>query len=452
MGTRNLRGNAGELQRASAVDRAGRFPEGLIVQQTITDDTVVVRKLANGVTVTIERLPHLHSAAAGVWVKTGSANEPDSQAGISHLLEHLFFKGTATRTARELVEVIERQGGQLNAFTSRDYTCVYVKTLDTHIGAGIEILADIIKNSLFCDLEKERNVVLEEIASIEDVPEDYVHERLARRLWPNHPLGRAVSGTVETVAALGLDDVRAYYDAWYRPQNLYFSIAGNFDQDTVLDQVRAEFSALPPGATVDRSGKPEFGRGVELIERNIAQNHLCIGFPGPAITDPRRYVYDVLSSTLGGGSTSRLFERIRENEGLAYAIYSFNAAHLASGMLGVYAAVAPENLAKTIELTFRELRNLRDAPMSDDELDINREQLKGGMLMALEHTSVRMARMARSMMYFGRLITVEEVVNEVDAVTAEGVQALAQDVFTPDTCAMVALGPCDGQVIGPVPL
>jgi len=415
-------------------------------------DTAIVQTLANGLTVTIERLPHLRSAAAGVWVKTGSANESASQAGISHFLEHLFFKGTETRSARDLVEAVERQGGQLNAFTSRDHTCVYVKTLDTHVTVGIDILADIIKHSLFRDLEKERNVVLEEIASIEDVPEDHVHERLAGRVWPNHPLGRPISGSLASVTALQLEDIRAYYESWYRPQNLYFSIAGNFDEDAVLEQVNAAFGDLPAGASASPNGPPEFGAGVETIERDIAQSHLCLGFPGPAVDDPRRYAYDVLCSALGGGSMSRLFERIREDEGLAYAIYSFHATHLTSGILGVYAAVAPQNCRKTLELIFDELRNFRDEPMGEDELAINREQLKGGMLMALEHTFVRMSRLAKSMMYFDRIVPIEEVVQKVDAVTAADVQALAQSIFTRADCALVALGPANGQVPAEVAL
>ena len=422
--------------------------------ETIThsDEGTVARKLANGVTITMERLPHLRSAAAGVWVKTGAANEREDQAGISHFLEHLFFKGTATRSAREIVEAVEREGGQLNAFTSRDYTCVYVKTLDTHITTGIEILADIIKNSQFRDLEKERNVVLEEIASIEDVPEDHVHELLARRLWPNHALGRPVSGTIATVATLTLDAIRGYYDTWYRPQNLYFSIAGNFDEDAVLDLVCSEFGEMVPGGPVERCGPPEFGRGIEANERDIAQNHICIGFPGPSVDNPDRYVYSLLSNTLGGGSTSRLFERIREDEGLAYAIYSFHATYLVSGMLGIYAAVAPPNLPKTIDLTFAELRRFREEPVSDDELNMNREQLKGGMLIALEDTFVRMSRMAKSMMCFGRLVSLEEIIDKLDAVTSDQIQAVAQDIFTPEKCAMAALGPLNGRLREPLPL
>ena len=410
-------------------------------------DDAVARKLDNGLTITMERLPHLHSASAGIWIKTGSANETEKQAGVSHFLEHLFFKGTKTRKARELVEAIESKGGHINAFTSREYTCIHVKTLDTQVATGIEILADIAKNSTFCDLEKERNVVLEEIASTEDVPEDHIHDLLARRLWPDHPLGLPVAGRFETISQMNLDDVRKYYDRWYRPRNMYFSIAGNFDEGAVLDQICNEFGGLRPSRAVKRSGPKHCGNGFEVVERDIAQNHICLGFPGPTVSDPRRYTCDVLGNALGGSSTSRLFNRIREEEGLAYAIYSYHASYAFSGMLAVYAAVAPENLAKTLELAFGEIRRFRDESCDLDEILRTREHLKGNWLMALENTFNRMARMAKSMMFFKRLIGIREVVDAVDGVSVADVHELAQDIFRPETCAAVVLGPSTGQAI-----
>ena len=413
---------------------------------------MVARKLDNGVTLSLERLPHLHSATAGVWVRTGSANERKSQCGISHFLEHLFFKGTASRTARQITEAIESKGGHLNAFTAREYTCIYARTLDEHVSTGIEILADVIKHSTFQDIDKERNVIIEEIAAIEDVPEDHSHDLMARRMWPNHPLGRSVSGEIGTVAKISIDDVRAYYDGWYRPRNVYFSIAGNFDPAAIVDQVYGEFTALVPRALRKRYRTPQFQPGIELVERDVAQNHLCVGFRAPTVTDPRRYAYDLLCCALGGGSTSRLFQRIREDEGLAYAVYSFPAAYLNAGALNVYAAVAPENLERTVALSFEEIRRLRDEPIGADELDVNREQLKGNMLISLEGTFNRMARMAKSMMYYNRLLTIDEVIAGLDAVTVADVQALAREMFRPECCAMLVLGPANGAPIQEIPL
>ena len=421
-------------------------------KNTSYSDEAVARNLHNGIALTFERLPYLRSATVGVWTKTGSANEEEHQAGISHFLEHLMFKGTGSRTTRQLIEPIESKGGHLNAFTSREYTCLYAKTLDEHISTAIEILADIIKNSTFADLEKERNVVLEEIASIEDVPEDYVHELLAQRLWPNHPLGRSVSGYEETVSKLSIEDMRTYYRAWYRPRNICLSIAGNFDENAVIEQIYREFEGMQPRPAGERCGPPEFGHGIEVVERDIAQIHFCLAFPGPTVADKRRYTFDVLSSALGGGSTSRLFQRIREDEGLAYAIYSFHSSYFTSGMFGVYAAVAPEKLEQTLGLVFEEIRKFRDEPLSREELDSNREHLKGSMLMALESTSSRMTRMAKSMMYYNRLQSIQEIIGLLDAVTVDDIHAVAQDLFRPERCAMVLLGPASGAALQDIAL
>ncbi|MBN2309783.1 MAG: insulinase family protein [Candidatus Hydrogenedentes bacterium] len=418
------------------------------MQQTIPfgDLGLDVRRLANGLTVLLEPLPYLRSVTAGLWIQAGSACERERQGGISHLLEHLFFKGTESRTARQLVEAVERYGGQLNGFTSRDYTCLYAKTLDTHAATGLEILADIALRSRFCDFDKERNVVLEEIASVEDVPEEYAHDLFALRLWPDHALGRPVTGTDESVSAITLDDVRAFYDTWYRAGNMILAVVGSFEPDAVFERIEAEFGPLPAGPAVAPGDAPEFqpprfGAGSEAVHRDIAQTHLCLGFPGPTPTEPRRYVYDVLNSALGGGATSRLFDRIRESEGLAYSIYSMISCYRRSGYLGMYAAMAPENLERAAGLAFDEMRRFCDEPMAADELALNREQLKGGLLMSLERTFNRMVRLAKSMMYHGRIVPIEEVVAGIDAVTEAEVQQLACEAFTAEGCALVTLGP-----------
>ncbi len=404
-----------------------------------------VHRFSNGMVVALEPLRHLHSASVGIWIKTGSANEAPEQAGISHLLEHLFFKGTATRSARQLVEAIEGKGGHINAFTAREYTCVYIRTLDTHVEDALVILADIVKHSQFLDLEKERNVVLEEISSAIDVPEEYAHDLFAEQLWAGHALGVPIVGHYETVSALSLDDIRAYYDAWYRPENMVFAVAGNFEPDQVLAFLEREFESLPRRTPPDGFPPPRFSGGKRVVGREIAQSHICFGFPGPPLDNARRYTFDMLSNTLGGGFTSRLFERIREDEGLAYSIYSFHSCYLASGTIGVYAAVAPENLARSMELCSEELRKMCEEPAPEAEVESNREQLKGNMLMSLESTFNRMARMAKGMLYYGRIIPLEEIIEKVDAVSAEGMQQAAQEAFQLDKCAAVILGPTDGR-------
>lgn len=403
----------------------------------------LVRKLPNGLTVIAEHLPYVHSASVGVWIRTGSADEDAQHAGISHFLEHLFFKGTKTRTARELMDAIESRGGHMNAFTTREHTCLYVKTLDHHTQTAVEILADIIQHSTFCDLDKERSVILEEIASGKDSPDEHVHDLLSETMWPDHPLGRPIAGFEETVSRTKLKDVRAYKELRYRPENMYVALVGNFDEEQFFELVEDSFGGMSPGFVETVVTVPEFHADSIVEGRAIGQNHVVCAFPGISVTDPSRYAYDVLSSVLGGGSTSRLFESIREREGLAYAIFSFNAMFQAAGMFGFYAAVGPDNLQRTVDLCIDELHKMQDGPIPDEELLSNREQLKGGLLLALEGTFNRMARMVRSLMLFDRLVSVDEILEAVDRVTAGDVQRLAQSVFTKEQCALAVLGPED---------
>ena len=414
----------------------------------------LVRVLDNGITLLTERLPYVRSVSLGVWIKTGSASEPPRITGISHFLEHLFFKGTTTRTARELMEAIESRGGHLNAYTARDYTCIYAKTLDDHLATAVELLGDILCDSQFFDFEKERNVILEEIAANEDVPEEYIHDLFMAELFPEHSLGAPIAGTQESMAAITLEDVRAYYAKWYRPENIIISAAGNFDEGVIAKLIEKALAPLEArtGPAAPYYDAPVMGAGIREFPRDIAQSHYCIGFPGAATDNPHRFVYDVLSNTLGGGSTSRLFDRIREQEGLAYAIYTFQSAYYRAGFLGVYAAVAAENLDRALAITFEEIRKLRETPISASELELNREQLKGNLVMALENTFHRMGRMAKSYMYHGRIMPVEEVLAEVDAVTSEAVYGLADTTFRPQACVMTILGPDNALHVQEVPL
>ncbi len=424
----------------------------MVNKNPLTSEMVSIHRLANGITVTLERLPHLHSASVGVWVRAGSANEAPQENGLAHFLEHLFFKGTKNRNVREIMEAIEGRGGQINAFTSREHTCLYVRMLSHHVGVGIEILADILSNSLFCDMEKERNVILEEIASIEDTPDELIHDLLAAHQWPDHPLGRPISGTQASVSAITRDDVQKFFERCYVPENMFVSVAGNFDEAAVLDQIRTAFEPIPATMPPGDTGAPPCQSGLRLVARDIAQAHICLGFPAPTLQDDARYVCDLLSSIIGGGSTSRLFERIREQEGLAYAIYSFHSFHTHAGMMGVYAGVAPQQCARAMDLIFGELRRIREEPVSDREMEMNREQIKGNLLMAMENTSTRMSRMAKSMMYHGRMVPVEEIVRKVDAVTAEDVMACARRVFTKENCAAVILHSLNGCKVGEIAL
>ena len=402
---------------------------------------IKLHRLDNGFTIAMERLPYLHSASLGIWIKTGSAAEERHEAGLAHFLEHLFFKGTKTRNVHEIMEAVESRGGYLNAATSREYTTLYVRMLSKHINVGIEILADILMNSTFTDTEKERGVILEEIAAIEDTPDELAHDLLSEFHWPNHPLGRPVSGYADTVSAMNYDDFQRFYKAWYKPSNMVFSIAGNFDEEQVLDQVSNCFGALPAGDTAQLDSAPTFQAGIQVVERPISQTHIGIAMPGPSSLDEKRYMCNLLAGILGGGGTSRLFEIIREQEGLAYSVYAYHASHIPTGMLGIYEAVAPKNCQRALDLTFRELRRMREETVSLEELERGREQLKGSMLMALESTHVRMSRMAKGLLFKGKINSVEEIIASIDAVTVASIQEFAQQYFRPESCALLLLGP-----------
>ncbi len=401
----------------------------------------VIQTLPNGLTVVAEHLPYVHSVSVGLWIKTGSANEVADVAGVSHFLEHMVFKGTETRTSREIMEAIESRGGLLNAFTSKEYTCYYVKMLDHHLDIGLDILSDIMKHNVYNDLEKERNVILEEIAAGIDVPDDYIHDMMAGKVWPEHALGRPIAGDHDTVSNTTLDDIRAYKQAWYRPDNMLISIVGNFDESMTLERIRHYFGDIESSSNEHSLETPNRDAGVIWEERDIAQNHVALSFPGTAIVGTNRYQHDMLSSVFGGGSTSRLFDTIREEAGLAYSIYSYNSMYLQTGALGVYAAVAPENAQLTLDLIADEIKKMQDELVGEDELNSNREQLKGGLLLALEGTFNRMARMARSLMFFDRVVPVSEILENVDSVSSEDIQALAQKMFSTETTTMAVLGP-----------
>jgi len=418
----------------------GNKTKGLTVNN-FTDSDIKIHRLDNGFTIAMERLPYVHSATLGVWVKTGSAAETPVQAGLAHFLEHLFFKGTPTRTVHQIMDDIERRGGYINAGTSREYTNIYVRMLEEYAGEGLEVLFDILNNSLFQDIEKERSVILEEIASVEDTPDELSHDLLSEFHWPGHPLGRPVSGYAETVSKFGLENFRQFYDTWYTPQNIVFSIAGKFDEEDVLRRVEKAMCGRKSAPVPAMEGAPRFQSVIKIEERPISQVHIGIAFPGPSATAEDRFKCSLLTGILGGGGTARLFEIIREQEGLAYNVYAYHTNHIHTGMMGIYEAVAPQNCGRALALTFKELQRIREVPVEEKELECVRQQLKGSMLMAMEGTQSRMAYMAKGLLFHGRIPPVEEVIAEIDAVTVDDLLEYAGRHIHRDSCAMLLLGP-----------
>lgn len=398
-------------------------------------------RLSNNIEVITERLPQFRSATLGVWVRVGSVNETREINGVSHLLEHLFFKGTKTRTARQIMESLEGVGGSANAFTSREYTTLYSKILDTHVDLAVEILADVLLNSTFRDLEKEKAVVAEEIQSYIDAPEEHVIDMLTSVIWRRHSLGFTITGSKQALARLNLSTVRSYYRTWYVPSNILIAAAGNFRSDALKDLFEKHFGALK-GTDHPRSYEPPKIRAqTKLFHRNIGQVHLAVGLPGVRAADSLRYPLNLLVNILGGSSLSRLYQHVREEQGLAYQVNSFVSSYEETGLVGVYAALSPKHAQKAADIIFKEIAALKKKKVPEKELRSAKEQLKGNIVLSLESTSGRMHRLARSILALDRVESIQTLMKKIDAVTAEDVRNLARDLFRNDYLNVVTLGP-----------
>jgi predicted Zn-dependent peptidase len=398
-------------------------------------------RLSNNIEVITERLPQFRSATLGVWVRVGSVNETREINGVSHLLEHLFFKGTKTRTARQIMESLEGVGGSANAFTSREYTTLYSKILDTHVDLAVEILADVLLNSTFRDLEKEKAVVAEEIQSYIDAPEEHVIDMLTSVIWRRHSLGFTITGSKQALARLNLSTVRRYYRTWYVPSNILIAAAGNFRSDALKDLFEKHFGALKGADNPRNYEPPKIRAQARLFHRNIGQVHLALGLPGVRADDPLRYPLNLLVNILGGSSLSRLYQRVREEQGLAYQVNSFVSSYEKTGLVGVYAALSPKHTQKAADIILREIAALKKKKVPEKELRSAKEQLKGNIVLSLESTSGRMHRLARSVLALDRVESIQTLMKKIDAVTAEDIRNLALDLFRNDYLNVVTLGP-----------
>ncbi len=398
--------------------------------------------LSNDIEVITERIPRFRSVTLGVWVRVGSVNETPEINGVSHLLEHLFFKGTKTRTARQIMESLEGMGGSANAFTSREYTTLYSRILDEHIDVAIEILADVLLNSTFRDLEKEKAVVGEEIQSYIDTPEEHVLDLISAAVWRKHPLGFAITGSKRSLARLDFDAVKQYYRRWYVTSNVLIAVAGNFEHEPLRELCEKHFDGMPASVNERFAYKPPAIRAtLKLSPRQIGQVHLCIGLPGVSASDPRRYPLNLLANILGGSPISRLYQRVREDEGLAYQINTFLSSYENTGLLGVYAALNPKQTQRAADIIFEEMARLKKETLPDDELRSAKEQLKGNLVLSLESTSGRMNRLARSILSLGHVESLRSIMRRIDMVTGAEIKELARELLRDDALNVVALGP-----------
>jgi predicted Zn-dependent peptidase len=395
-----------------------------------------------------EHLPAVRSVAAGVWVRAGSGHEPVAQVGISHLLEHLVFKGTERRTARELALALEERGGMLDAWTGRDSTAFTAHVLDEDLPLAVEVLTDLVRHPLLrpADLELERQVVLEEISSVDDAPDDLVFELHARALWPDDPLGCSILGTPASIGALTADDVRAHHASAYYPGNSVIAAAGNLTHEHLLELLAREgWLEGPARLPLPMREAPAAVRGGRAVEaRDTTQSHVVLGTDTFAAGDPRRYALSILVNAVGGGMSSRLFQRVREELGLAYAIYAFRHFHQGTGQLGVYVGCQPGSADAAYGAIVEELDRLATGGLEPAELEGGRRQLKGQITLALESPAARMSRLAGAALHGEPYRPLAQVLGEIDAVTADQTNALAAEFFDPARQTVQWLGPTPG--------
>lgn len=396
--------------------------------------------LRNGVRVVAERIDHVRSAAIGVWIGNGSRFESAEQNGISHFIEHMIFKGTEKRTARHIASMMDAMGGQSNAFTTKDCTCYYMKVLDTHLHTAAELLADMFLCSSFADedIELERGVVLEEIDMYEDTPEDVATEKLFEACYEGTALGRPILGTEETLARMDSKALHDYVRKNYHPEDTVVALSGSFS-DADLDYICELFGEMQ-GSGRNQIEPAHYQPRVVIRSKEIEQNHLCLGFPGLPLLDDKRYAYQLMNAIIGGGMSSRLFQTVRERNGMCYSIYSFPSSHVDTGMFSIYVGLGQEDEAKAAKLICNVLREFCAEGPTREELSRCREQLKSNLLMGLESTNARMHHLGRYELFTDHVVSSDELVAAYDAVTADQVRALANEVFRFDQASICAVG------------
>lgn len=396
--------------------------------------------LRNGVRVVAERIDHVRSAAIGVWIGNGSRFESAEQNGISHFIEHMIFKGTEKRTARHIASMMDAMGGQSNAFTTKDCTCYYMKVLDTHLHTAAELLADMFLCSSFADedIELERGVVLEEIDMYEDTPEDVATEKLFEACYEGTALGRPILGTEETLARMDSKALHDYVRKNYHPEDTVVALSGSFS-DADLDYICELFGEMQ-GSGRNQIEPAHYQPRVVIRPKEIEQNHLCLGFPSLPLLDDKRYAYQLMNAIIGGGMSSRLFQTVRERNGMCYSIYSFPSSHVDTGMFSIYVGLGQEDEAKAAKLICNVLRDFCAEGPTREELSRCREQLKSNLLMGLESTNARMHHLGRYELFTDHVVSSDELVAAYDAVTADQVRALANEVFRFDQASICAVG------------
>ena len=405
--------------------------------------------LKNGLRILTERIEHVKSMSLGIWVNVGSRDENGGEEGISHLIEHMIFKGTPRRDALQIAKEIDRVGGMSNAFTSKEFTCFHAKVMSDHSEMVTDLLADIFLNSLFQEdeLDRERQVILQEIRMVEDTPDELVHVLFSRNLWPNDPVGRPVMGTVESVSNISTADIKSYLQKKYSPPRIVISATGDVDHQKIVDLMAPAFEKIPNVPNENERHRPVKSIGLHVTNKTLEQTHLCLGTEFPGALDEKRYAAAVLNVILGGNMSSRLFQEVREKRGLAYSVYSFYSTYLDTGMLGIYAGVNPDQYPETLKVILSELEKFRGGLLDDDELKAAQEHLKGNIVLGSESVDNRMTRLAKNEIMYGRHVEFDEIINAVNAVTKDDVIDLAKSGLDPSNLVLTLLGAVDEHQI-----
>jgi predicted Zn-dependent peptidase len=414
-----------------------------------------------------ERVPGVRSVALGFWIGTGSVAEHEDQTGISHLLEHMLFRGTDRYGSREIDEIFDAMGAEINAGTDKETTSLYTRVLDRHLEHAFEVMSDMVWHPRFGELEAEREVVLEEIAMYEDDPQDRVFDALGRAIFGSHPLGRAVIGTAEVVGSVTREQLGAFHEERYQPAGVVIAAAGSIDHDalvqmaSVVDAARAEGAALGNGRSSQASasgvglpvaavGAPNFRPRTHFLAKDTEQYHVCLGGAGIARDDERRFALRVLEGVLGGTSSSRLFQEVRERRGLAYSVFSFSNLYASTGEVGLYVGTRPENLREALSVVAAELERCVEDPASEEELVRSRENLKGRVVLGMESTGARMSRLGSSLLNELPILSVDEMLERIDAVEIDAVRALAAELFQPGRLSAAGVGPVESEFLAAI--
>ncbi|MGB8542581.1 MAG: pitrilysin family protein [Candidatus Acidiferrales bacterium] len=401
----------------------------------------------NGLVVITEPMEHVHSVSVGIWLRSGSRREPTALNGISHFIEHMVFKGTTRRSAEDIAREVDSVGGMLDAFTSKEMVCFNTRVLDEHLAKVFDVIADMVLEPKFAEdeIEREKSVILEEIRMTQDNPEDLVHELFTQNFWYPHALGKPILGTPETVGALSRDTLRSWFHERYSPNNMVITAAGHLTHAQLLDLVGERFANRPAGNPLMPESTPIAAPHITVrTKHELEQVHLCLGVSALPMTDKRRFAVSVLSNVLGGGMSSRLFQNIRERQGLAYAIFSEMNSYRDAGVLSVYAGTSLETVSQLVRSVLEEFRRMKDEPLPEEELRRAKDHLKGATLLALEGSGQRMTSLARYHIYFDRHYTAQELIAMLEEVTAADVQRLAQEFFQSERIAASVVGNLNG--------